>query len=226
MLVVEELPRLRVEARWIAFVKSTTLRVNGVPMDCRRCACYTIQRLTMKTPLIIFASVTLLCGCAHVETGDPLMAERVLDLGVRTREVVAQGNAGRLSLAESRRFLRKSQGEVRSLGQRVELSHLNAQEVDILNWLDGEYDTLLKSRRPLRSQSALKLQNTLYALRTLRPVNNLVLPEVVAGAATASTDDIDTSTNTDTSRKDCDKGHDHGGHDHGKGDCGCDHGHK
>ena len=185
-------------------------------------------------PLLLLVLAAFISGCAHFRTYDPLVAESARILNERTREVVADGTAGRLPLAESRRFLRQSQAQVRVMRSRTDQCHMSADEVNILDWLDGEYTVLLRRSRPLRASSAVRLQNTLATLQTLRPV--LIFSDVPDDTPAIS-DSFGNDT-CDTKRKDCDKdhdrhhhdhehdNHDHGGHDRGDKDCSCDRDHR
>ncbi len=188
----------------------------------------------MKAPLLfMLALAACLPGCIHLPAYNDTVAVNTWALSEQTQAVVANGNAGRLSLADSRRFLRQSREQARGMRARAHECSLSADEVKILDWLDGEYAALLRHPRPLRSASALRLQNSLATLQRLRPVHIYSIPSDNA-VATTSDNTIDTNT-PDTSKKDCDRkhdhdGHDHGGHDHDRDhddrDCGCDHGHK
>ena len=176
----------------------------------------------MKTPLLLMlALAAFIPGCVHLPAYNDAVAVNTWALSEQTQVVVADGNAGRLSLADSRRFLRQSREQARGMRARANECGLSADEMKILNWLDGEYAALLRHPRPLHSASALRLQNSLATLQRLRPVHIYSIPSGSAVAATSDTIDTDTS-NTNT--KNCDRGHD--GHDHGGRDCGCDHGHK
>ncbi|EDY18777.1 hypothetical protein CfE428DRAFT_3814 [Chthoniobacter flavus Ellin428] len=174
-------------------------------------------------PVLLLAA--FLSGC--VSEPDPaydLVAVNTLVLNDRTKAAVADGNAGRLSLAESRRFLRQSRAQARGVRARADQCHLSRDELKILDWLDGEYATLLRRPRPLRSASALRLQNSLAALQDLRPVRMYWIQ--VKGTPDTSNNDTDTS-DTDNNRHHDHDGHDHGGHDgHDHGDSGGGHGHK
>lgn len=192
----------------------------------------------MKTSLpLIIALAAFVSGCAHFRTYDAVVAESARALYERTREVVADGNAGRLSLAESRRFLRQSQAQVRVMRGRTNQCRMSPDELNMLDWLDGEYAALLRQSHPLRGSSAVKLQNTLATLQTLRPVVDF---GVVTETATTTDDSFDNNT-CDAKKRDCDKDHDrhhdhdhdhhdhdhdHGGHDHGDKDCGGDRDHR
>lgn len=177
----------------------------------------------MKAPLLLVIPLAaFLSGCIHSPNYDDMVAVTARALSEQTQAVVVNGNAGHLSLAESRRFLRQSREQARGMRERADQCGLSADEMKILYWLDGEYATLLRHPRPLRSASALRLQNSLATLQRLQPVRIYSTPSDSAVAATSDT--IDTNI-PDTSTKNCDRGHDHGGHDHGGRDCGCDHGH-
>lgn len=159
----------------------------------------------MKIPPVLVVCAALFSGCAFFRPYDPLMAESFRGLGQRTKEVVAEGDSGRLSLAESRRFLRQSQAQMRLVSQRVKPSHLTADERTILASLDGEYDMLLRGKRPLRSSATAKLQNTLLALQTLRPVIDFSAEQDAA----PDVDDLsDNDTTSDKKQCDCKDKHD------------------
>lgn len=165
------------------------------------------------------ALVGFLSGCAHSPKYSDAVAVNTLVLSEQTQAVVVEGNAGHLSLADSRQFLQRSRQQARGMRARADECHLSADEVKILDWLDGEYATLLRRPRPLRSASALRLQNSIATLQRLRPVRIYHIPSDAEVAAL--NDSVDNSTSDTTNTNNC-----HDGHDHGGRDCGCDHGHK
>lgn len=178
----------------------------------------------MKIPLLLcaLAVMTLSSGCAffHAPYG-VATSEDIHQLVCRTDEVIADGEAGKLSLADSRQFLKQSQAQV----QVMRLRYVGKEAKPHLDALDREYAVLLRQNHPLRRHTTSELRGTLFALQSLKPVRSVFYRET-----SSSIDDTltDTTTNDTSSQKDCDKGrdHDHGGHDHGGHDCGCDHGHK
>jgi hypothetical protein len=193
--------------------------------------------LFMKALLpLILALTALVSGCAHGPRYNDVIAVTTAALNERTNAALADGDAGRLSLADSRRFLRQSRDQVRIMRSRADECRMSVDEVNILDWLDGEYTTLLRRSRPVRSASTLRLQNSLATLQTLRPVR-IYSVETGDTVATASSDSFDSNTCDTQKKKDCDKDHDrhrdhdhhdhdHGGHDRGDKDCGCDRDHR
>jgi hypothetical protein len=176
----------------------------------------------MKIPRwLILVLAGLSSGCALFRS--PYGAETsedIRELARRTNEVVADGDAGRLSLAESRQFLKQSQAQV----QVMRIRGVGDEARPSLDALDREYAALLQQRRPLRRHTTSELRGTLFALQSLKPA-----PPVWFRPATTSTSDdtpTDTSTSDTNSRKDCDKDHDHHGHDRGDRDCDSHHDHR
>lgn len=180
-------------------------------------------------PLVLVLIVGV-AGCAHdPEPAYDFVAVNAQVLGERTKAAVADGDAGRLTLAESRRFLRQSRAQARSIRARAEECRLSADELKILDWLEGEYTALLRRPRPLRWASALRLQNSLDALQELRPTRSYGYWTDATSLDTVDTDTMDTSTSDYDHHHHGDGDHDHGGHDHGghdHGDSGGGHGHR
>jgi hypothetical protein len=200
----------------------------------------------MKTPLwFVLALAAAFAGCAPFHPYDPVVAEGLRTLGQRTEVVVEDGDGGRLSLKESRRFLRASQAEARVIRAHVVQCQLNPDEGPILSWLDSEYSRLLSRPRPLRGPAAVRLQNTLATLQMLRPVRAVSI-NVADFPTTADANLFDTDTawagrrDDDRDRRhhdhdedrhdhrpnndhDHDRGHDDHHHDHEDHDHGHDH---
>lgn len=175
----------------------------------------------MKTllPLFVVALAALASGCAlfHAPYGADT-AEDIRELMNRTNEVVADGDAGKLSLADSRRFLKQSQAQV----QVMRLRYVGAEVKPHLYDLDREYAVLLRQHTPLRRRNTASLRTTLFALQSMTPVHSVFYRPMPP-----STDDaLDNTTPDTTSQRNCDKDHDHGGSNHNDRDCGCDHSHK
>ncbi|HSI15176.1 MAG TPA: hypothetical protein VK961_24195 [Chthoniobacter sp.] len=157
--------------------------------------------------LTIAALAALSSGCAlfnspyAAQTGDDIH-----ELVCRTNEVIADGDSGKLSLADSRQFLKQSEAQV----QVMRLRHVGAKAKPHLDDLDREYTVLLEQHSPLRRRTTSDLRSTLFALQSLRPVRSLHYGEG-ASINDYSSSDIATPDAPTSSR--CDSGH--GGHDGG-----------
>ena len=121
----------------------------------------------MKTPLILLATIALVAGCAMVNVTpyDPVVADRATQLAKRTNEMLADGDAGRLSLAQSQQFLEQSLGLVRALHTRATQTHKSTFGSSTLMELEKEYEALLARKRPIRSSAARPLLLKLYELQ-------------------------------------------------------------
>lgn len=199
----------------------------------------------MKTlPLLLLSLAALLAGCAHEPASNDALAVNTAVLSQRTGAALSNGDAGRLTLAESRTFLRQSREQVRGMRAHAEECRMSPDEVNILDWLDGEYTALLRRPRPVNTATTRRLQNTLATWESLRPglSYGVASADTTAMSDTSSGSIFDTDTTTDRydrRKKDCDDhhrdhdhdhhDHDHDGHDkdhdHNDKDCGCDHNH-
>ena len=143
----------------------------------------------------------------------------VRELYFRTKSVTEDGDAKRLSLADSRRFLKQSRAKAQTVRQRVIQTKTTVGELALLDSLDREYQSLLRRRRPLRTPTAVNLMADLEAWQDIRPLPDTRVPQV------ASYDFVDTTGTADTSNNSkCDSGHGDSGH--GGHDCGCSGGHR
>ncbi|MDQ3566254.1 MAG: hypothetical protein M3436_19980 [Pseudomonadota bacterium] len=120
----------------------------------------------MKLPLLLAVSLT---ACLHTPVADPAGDEVLRELASRTRETVADGDARRLSLRQSRNFLRQSQATVAALRARSQVSRISAHAHSYLDTLDHQYAVLLEQSQPLRTSTSAELQTTLAALQNMRP---------------------------------------------------------
>lgn len=145
----------------------------------------------MKLPrcvvLLGVALAVALGGCSVVYRPPydwGMVGEDILELSLRTREVVADGDKGRLSVAQSKKFLLQSQAmadliRLRSAGHEKRLACLDA--------LDQQYRMLLARRKPLRSASTVELRAALDALVAVRPRQAVAVMET--SVPTTSDDD-------------------------------------
>ena len=154
----------------------------------------------MKISAVAFVAGTLLSGCAFLSPYDSDAEADIRELMRRTNEVVADGNAGRLSLADSRQFLRQSQARMQVLRIRATQNHMSKEALTALDSLEKEYETLLARNHPLRGRAAAELQRRLFALQDLRPVASVFHHEYPA-----TTPADDTSTNDTCVKKDDEK---------------------
>jgi hypothetical protein len=177
----------------------------------------------MRT-LIICLGFALLAGCAMHHPSrppyDPQITVSVRELYFRTKSVVEDGNAKRLSLADSRQFLKQSRMKAKAVRQQIVQTKTTVGEQALLDSLDQEYQSLLRRQRPLRGPAAANLMADLEAWQDIRPLPDTRVYQI-ADYATPDVSTPDTSDNSNNSK--CDKGHgDHG--DHGGRDCGCSNG--
>lgn len=164
-------------------------------------------------PSVLLALAAFLAGCAHGRYDD-VVAVNAKVLNERTKATLADGDTGRLSLAESRRFLRQSQAQVRTIRARADLCRMSADEVNVLDWLDGEYTALLRRSQPLRTSSGLKLRNSVATLQRLRPVHVVTYVQTTFGGDDGS---VDSGGGADASSGHCSGGSGGGGHCGGGG---------
>jgi hypothetical protein len=169
----------------------------------------------MKSPIVMLVAAGLLAGCGSFQPYDPVLALDIREMAGRTSEVVTDGEAGRLSLANSRQFLRGCQGQVQVWRARGKLCGLNEQESAMLDSLDEQCAALLARKRPFHGRDAVKLKATLWALQASRPYHGEVMDIPDTFAAADVPDAPDSKTNN------CDNKHDQGGKD-----CGCRNDHR
>ena len=128
----------------------------------------------MKTllSLTVMALASLFTGCGLFSS--PYSAQTsddIRELVCRTNEVVADGDAGKLSSADSRRFVKQSQAQV----QVMRLRYVGKEAKPRLDDLDREYAALLRRHSPLRRRSTSELRATLFALQSLGPVQAITV---------------------------------------------------
>ncbi len=155
----------------------------------------------MKTPILAFVAGALLSGCAFLSPYDSGAEEGIRELVRRTNEVVADGDAGRLSLPDSQQFLRQSQAQVRIL--RIRDGYMSKKALATVGSLEKEYATLLARHRPLRSRDTSALRGTLFALQAMRSVS----PVGRGAASTSSSTDTasDPIENDAATKEECDR---------------------
>lgn len=157
----------------------------------------------MKIPILAIVAGALLSGCAFRSPYDSGAEDSIRELELRTNEVVADGDAGRLSLAESQQFLRQSQAQMQL---RAKHSHMSKEALACVDSLDREYARLLARGRPLRSGNASELQGTIFALRNLQAVR----PVGRGARSTSASDDTASDpfpSDTDEAKKECESKH-------------------
>ena len=172
----------------------------------------------MKAILLICAA--FLTSCALLPRSfvsvDNVAAENIRELSVRTREVVADGDAGKLSLKESRKFLRQSQAMVGVLRVRADkVASVSPETQHLYDNLDAHYGALLTQGKPLRSKTSDELITTLAALQVMVPYNSGWRSMRSSSSESSTTDtSSDTCDTTEKDKKkDCDKDHRHDRHD-------------
>jgi len=171
----------------------------------------TPQSLTVGILASLFSGCGLLSSPYSAQTSDDIR-----ELVCRTNEVVADGDAGKLSSADSRQFVKQSQAQV----QIMRLRYVGKEAKPRLDDLDREYATLLQKHRPLHRRTTSELRATLFALQSLGPVRPII-------ASSFDTDIGDSSgADTTSSANHCNSGGgDHCGH-RGGGGGGSGGGHK
>ena len=156
----------------------------------------------MKISAVAFVAGTLLSGCAFLSPYDSDAEADIRELMRRTNEVVADGNAGRLSLADSRQFLRQSQARMQVLRIRTTQNHMSKEALNALDSLEKEYESLLARNHPLRGREAAELQRRLFALQDLKPVASVFRRVSSASSSDDSSNDAVTK-NDDEKKKHC-----------------------
>jgi len=164
----------------------------------------------VKKSLLCLAHAFFFAGCANLRHYDPVAGPIIEDLVVRTNEVAKDGDQGRLSLKESRRFLRQSKAMVGVVRARSDAMHMNADTQSVLEAADRNYDTLLQRKAPLRSAAISGLMTSLFALHEMLPVRTFVME---TAAPTPLPDDTDTTSTDCKRKKECDDRHTHHDHD-------------
>ena len=161
----------------------------------------------MKTPFFLGAAAALLAGCVTLAPIDPVFEERVSELQSRTYEVLKEGDDGRLSLAESRRFLRESLVSVEILHARAVQNRRHPQELAILEDLKRRYAALLTQPQPLRSAKTKELWAELSRLRQLlaanRSINERIDAEQAEDSTTSSTEQCLPKEKDANTKRDC-----------------------
>ena len=173
----------------------------------------------MKSTIFCLALATFLAGCASSHY-DPVAGQLIEDLVVRTHEVAKDGDHGRLSMKESRKFLQQSQAMVGVVRARGEATQMNADTQTVLAAADRTYDKLLQRKAPLRSAAASELMTTLFALHQMLPVRSAVAE---IPASSSPPDDTNTTSTDPKKKKECDDRHSHRDHDHDDHRCRDDH---
>jgi uncharacterized membrane protein YgcG len=144
------------------------------------------MRTPLSLPVVILASLFSGCGLFSspysAQTSDDIR-----QLVCRTNEVVADGEAGKLSSADGRQFVKQSQAQV----QIMRLRYVGKEAKPHMDNLDREYATLLRKHRPLRRRTTSELRATLFALQSLGPVYPITV-------SSFNTDDIGDSSGADT----------------------------
>jgi hypothetical protein len=125
----------------------------------------TRQKLHPIAAILLLALPGLVSGCVffHVPYDD-VSQEYIRELEQRTREVVATGDRGRLSLKESRRFLQQSQAQAGILRIRA---RLNKEALRYLDEADRSYAALLQRQAPIRTANTVELRTALSHLHAL-----------------------------------------------------------
>lgn len=141
----------------------------------------------MKIPFVALLAGILLSGCFTFSAYDSDAAEGIAELVRRTNEVVADGDAGRLSLAASQQFLRQCQAQMHVL--RVRDGHIGKEALATVSLLEKDYATLLARHRPLRSRDTSGLRSRLFALQAMRSVEAVGRGATSASASTDTTSD-------------------------------------
>ena len=157
----------------------------------------------METPIFLLAAVLLLTGCVALPPIDPVFEERVSELQSRTFEVLKEGDSGRLSLAESRRFLHESSAGVKTLRARAVQNHREPDELAALETLEQRYAALLAQPQPLRSTTAKELWAELSRLRQMLAANRSINERIDAGQSEDST--VSSTEHCPPKEKDADK---------------------
>ncbi len=169
----------------------------------------------MKISAVALVAGTFLSGCAFLSPYDSDAEADIRELMHRTNEVVADGNAGRLSLADSQQFLRQSQARMQVLRIRATQSHMSKEALTAVDALEKEYETLLARNHPLRGRAAAELQRRLFALQDLKPVASVFRRVSSASSSDDSSNDVVTK-DADEKKKEC---QDKNKRDHDEGDC-------
>jgi hypothetical protein len=158
-----------------------------------------------------FLLAVLMAGCGTPVVYDRAGDEAVYDLASQTREVVADGDAGRLSAARSRNFLHQSKAMVGALRARSQVSPISEYAHQQLDVLDVQYAALLDRKRTLRSSSSKELLLALATLQKMHPFTaGRTDPDAPAPAPVASNDDSAfCDVDEKFKRKDCDWKHKH-----------------
>lgn len=168
----------------------------------------------MKMPRFLLVPAALLAGCVALAPIDTVLEERVTELQDRTFEVLRDGDAGRLSLAESRRFLSESAVRVQALHARAVENRRHPEELAALGQIASCYAILLAQKQPLRSADARELWAALTRLRLAVAGNRSVNERIDADEASSATEASVTPDQCPAPSQKADKRHD-GGNSHG-----------
>ncbi len=161
-----------------------------------------MRMLVWLTHALVLGCSALLPGCAlfRAPYSDVTLAD-IRELEQRTKEVVADGDRGRLSLKDSRRFLEQSRAQLGVVRIR---GGLNKEALGYLDAADQSYVTQLQRKAPLRTSNTIELRTALSNLHGLGLHHGVWIanPEP---STTTDTDDIpDPPDSKDRDRKHCD----------------------
>jgi len=168
------------------------------------------RKLDWKVCALILTLGALLQGCVffHVPYDD-VSLNHISELEQRTREVVADGDRGRLTVKASRQFLQQCRAQVGIL--RVRKS-LNEEALGALNAVDRSYAALQQRQTPIRTSNTAELRSALARLHGLGLQHGVWIsnppPSVIPDP-----DPVDTSDTT-VSKKNCERRDEHKHRDH------------
>ena len=167
----------------------------------------------MKTRILPLFTAALVAGCVSFPEYNSVIEDRIEQHARRTEEVVAEGDAGRLSAAQSREYLKQARDIARGLHEIVVKSHGRALRAATLEHLAKQYEALLASGKPLRSSTAVPLGATFRELRRLQGYRRHLTKdmEFEPRSTTESTSTSDDSSSSDRDSSKCKK-HDHDDH--------------
>jgi hypothetical protein len=95
---------------------------------------------------------------------DDVSLDHINELDQRTREVIADGDHGRLTLTQSRQFLQQCRAQVGVLRAR---KSLNKDALRCLDAVDQSYAALEQRKAPIRTSNTVELCNALDNLHGL-----------------------------------------------------------
>ena len=171
----------------------------------------------MKMPRFLLVPAALMAGCVALAPIDPVLEERVTELQDRTFEVLRDGDAGRLSLEESRRFLHESEVRVQALHARAVQNRRHPEELAALEQIGRCYAVLLAQKQPLRSAGARELWAALTRLRLAVAGTRSINERIVADQASSAADAPASPDQCPAPSRDAHKRHGGGNRDGGRG---------